>query len=322
MSFSQILKSALQKGIRRGDHNWLVRPLRELDTHWLFWRFPVMVAEEAPFAIGLLKYHFSENAKDRQYLELIYHSLADAPKNRDAAALASYTGNVCQTHPEMRWFRQVMSQYPKPDAVEKNVLKQIIRQDMPYSEEPEDLRYCRNVMFERLYQGGMQGDRRIILAALRLTLTRGVEDAVLRENLDDLHLRAAIPACALDMHTAEGKIVMETVHSRHPDIPHDRLAAIWFACRSGLVNEQQAPSYVSAETVSPGVRESLWHPLALHELAQEMGQPSPGHLYAYWQKHLLPDVERESEKALATALAIERERVEQAQKKPQQLKLC
>lgn len=323
MSFPQILKSALQKGIRQGNHDWLVQPLQELDTRWLYWRFPVMVAEEAPFCLSLLRYHYAENAHDRQYLTMIYHSLADAPKNRDAAALASHAGTIDSTHPELVRFRQLISRCPKPEGVELKVLRQWLTEDMPPREESEDIAYCRHVMLDRLYQGGMPGDRFILLAALHLTLLRGVNPhVVLRDNLDDLrNLRPEVPTCALDMHNAEGQRVVDAVCSRYPDIPRRHVTDMWFACRSGLVNPRQAPQYVHASKQRLGTRESLWHPLGLRELAREMGQDTPGDMASFWTERLLPDVERESRKALDEALQAERDRKEQENRKPVQLKL-
>lgn len=301
MSFEQILKSALQKGVRRSRHDWLIRPLRELDTRWLFWRFPVILAEESPFSLNLLRYHNTGFMRDREYLELMYHTLADAPKNRDAAFLASFrTGEVVRrrdgsrvSHAELNWVKAVCEDAEKGRPLKTPSVDAVSGEAASW----------REAWFSRLRQGGMPDDQHIIRAAILLTYLRGMEPFPLRRSLDDVReLKEEVPLCAVDRHSAEGSGIIEDM-TRDGRLSRGHLVALWGRFGVEKLDEEHAPAYYWPNEVRhPGPRESIWALPKLRNTYLAAGFASVKSALCYWEEKLLPEIEKRARPVLSRYL--------------------
>ena len=272
-----------------------------------------MVAEESPFSLWLLRDHTPERQKDREYLAQAYHSLADAPKNRDTALLFSLGQGSAfldhEVHRELRWMRSICREVADPGRLTNPELEILLPEEDAV---PEEMRGWREPWLRRLQQGGMLGDRFILLAALALTRIRGVFPAA-SFSVPRNGLVAEIPTCALDSHTKEGKKILAELSAEN--LPPSLLKALWFHMRSGVLAEAHRPLYCwpDARLCEPSPEDSIWYLPSQLRLRKDVEKYCSMSLEKIWAK-LEPEIEFRSRQALTALL-------DREQAKPRQLSL-
>ncbi len=281
-------RSGIQKAIRRGDLDLcktcfdLLWP-EKIHRAWLKWRTPVLIGEEAYFfaseAAELLKSKSDDEAEWRKFL----YRLTLVRKNKDAGGLWSL-GMTKSFSGEENLSRQMVSELEQmraaleaggedPGKIATDLFKELSTITNLTKYELDGMEVLKN----RVFAGGMLGDRWILVAGMILLATRSCKPARIKKEeewaLQHWKKKAGsrkprtidLPWYVFDGHTQAGKIVLGTIMKHYGnELKFDKSSAlwnVWFLMESGLVPDDLQLA-VSIDEEAIGCVESSWWPLA------------------------------------------------------------
>jgi len=312
-------RSAIQKGIRRGDLD-LVHTCFNLlwseKTHrqWLWWRVTTLVTEEAwQFCGELGKLLDSKTKEERDWRQFLYR-LCLATKNKDAVGLWYYLkfgGEDLEVlgHPEfeeMQFWRALATE--EGDESYLSVVDSMVdtyRRKARNLDEYEESALM--ALHRRTKMGGMMGDRQICLSTMTLVYHRGLNA---EEILLDVRANAVkwkekngrnnpvdvdIPWYAFDKHTQAGKIAFSifmknTAQKRK--VTADEFWSAWYFLESCKMPKEIWRA-VKANSETPlGIFDcGWWLPFVNIKLAQDSSRGrGPKQLAHLWHSHLRDDI--------------------------------
>ncbi len=250
-----ILKSAVQKAVRRGSEGgivWAVRRLWETPDgrRWLIWRIPIIAAEEAWPVLGVVGARVKEMGRglpqDEQIDSLIgiIQGMARLAKNKDAGGLEGILAAVQK--PLGKW---------KPEIPDREIYE--LAQRVFQMERREMWRYLHEQAHDspavhtliraaawRYPQGGMPGDRLLLITSAVLAVkSPAIVDAQVAayDATPNLCQEERPPWTAADMHTGPGKQALHMVAATARINPKT-LSELWFMLESGAVDRTAAES--------------------------------------------------------------------------------
>jgi hypothetical protein len=249
-------RSAIQKAIRRSDGQLLVQAAKELwrlEPSWLFWRMPVLAAEEVPQLLGdtqdvineakVLKKTDSERAF--QCVLNFLHRLCSYKKDKTAWALTAYAWNC-----ELLGFHKPAALNGMQDRQWRASMKAYAMMKSGHAYElwasllkkadgkSVQIRRLVNCAHARSLAGGMEFDQHLMAIASIVAMTEYGDDclnAVVDEPVSLLPARVGDwPWVCYDMHTLIGKRALSYVSKKYGLDTHG-FKDKWFFYESNLV---------------------------------------------------------------------------------------
>lgn len=311
-------KSAIQKAIRRSDLDLAKTAIDGLwpdleQRHWLRWRTPILVAEEAWYMLGELALFIDKRSASDDFGELeakqwrkFLYQVTLAPKSKDGWALlwlAKNTEKQKDEHPEldaMRYWWGMTTDEDPTSIVDE--LYDFLEEEVDLT--PYEIRAL-EIIRARMLLGGMLGDRQALLACMLLIGCRRLRKPSVRKRMDEgfqLYTQnggrrpqtANLPWFAMDTHTKAGRMAL-TAFCRQfkPDwMSKDDVKALWFLATSSHVPKGHARWTDLKDTPKPW--ESMWWPVALRTRLQGLaaGQEiEPADLLKWWDATCAPKLE-------------------------------
>lgn len=230
-------RSAIQKAVRRGDLD-LARSALDLlfsdykQKSWLEWRLITLVVEEAWHMIGEYAEFMQTppGMRSDDDLRRFIYKLVVATKSKDTHGLyfmmREPSSSFCNNHPELEAARHIMEQVGdgEPSSVANFVYDYALSMFDPSKYELDAL----DLMKERVFKGGMLGDRFICLTGMLLTAFRGIDKELVTHDIQDgidrwidrvgerrKPVTVDIPWYCFDMHTFAGKTAMGMFERNH-----------------------------------------------------------------------------------------------------------
>jgi len=280
-------RSGIQKAIRRGDLDLcktsfdLIWPEKE-HRNWLKWRTPVLIGEEAFHFAGEAAQLIKEKSNDEEAWRKLLYRLTLIRKNKDAGGL-EFLGrmekipgeeNFSRQHLwELRQMRAAYAMGDDPGTAATALFKEFTEKNIITSYWLAGMEVLRN----RVFAGGMLGDRWMLVASLILMASRpcskkkitseekwGIKRWVTSAGKRKPRMMD-LPWYVFDMHTQAGKIVLSAFAKHYQEqfkfASTRGVEVVWFHMESGLIPDDfQVPVDVDEETV--GCVQSSWWPLA------------------------------------------------------------
>lgn len=256
-------RSGIQKAIRRGDLD-LAKTSFDLlwaekeHQAWLKWRMPVLVGEEAWYMAGELSEFLAPKPTAEIDWRRFTYRLALTVKVKDADALCWWRA----TPPEEAEGVDVLS---RRLAAELDMMRSANQGEDPVATVEETVatltatapyltQYEKDgidVLRKRIYAGGMVGDKWMLLAAIILIISRGIQKSYVSQS-EAIGMEAwknkagkrkprtvSLPWYVFDMHTQAGKFAMNVFMKRKAaDFlikDRDALQSVWFIEESAFV---------------------------------------------------------------------------------------
>ena len=309
-------RSAIQKGIRRGDLDLVHTSFNLLwsetkHRQWLRWRVTTLVTEEAWHFCGELgKLLDSKTKEEKDWRQFLYR-LCLATKNKDAVGLWYYLkfgGEDLEVlgHPEfeeMQFWRALATE--EGDESYLSVVDSMVdtyRRKARNLDEYEESALM--ALHRRTKMGGMMGDRQICLSSMVLLYHRGVNEeevmADVRANAEkwkEKHGRkhpeeVEIPWYAFDMHTQAGKIALGIFMRRSAEksrIDRDSFEATWFLLESAKIPKELLRVVKVTDGSTLGALDCAWWvPYVNVRLSQ--GKKTPKQLVHLWKTKMRDDI--------------------------------
>ncbi len=251
-----ILKSAVQKAVRRGSEGGVVWAVRRLwgtpdGRRWLIWRIPIIAAEEVWPVLGVVGALVKQMGRglpgDEQMDHVIgiIQGMGRLAKNKDADGLLGVLSDAGKTplgngEPEI------------PDQEVYEFARQVVEKErseiwrfLHHQTTSQAVRELITAAAWRYPQGGMPGDRVLLVTASALAVKSSavVEAQVgVYDGTPNLCGEELPPWIVADMHTAPGKQALYAVAAEMGIKPR-ALSDLWFMMESGAV-DRTAPGSV------------------------------------------------------------------------------
>jgi hypothetical protein len=280
-------RSGIQKAIRRGDLDlcktsfdliWSEKEHR----NWLKWRTPVLIGEEAFYFAGEAAKLIKEKSNDEEAWRKLLYRLTLIRKNKDAGGL-EFLGRMAQIPGEENFSRQLLWELEQmraayamgddPGTAATAMFKEFTEKNTLTPYELEGMEVLRN----RVFAGGMLGDRWMLVASLILMASRPCNKKLIaREEKWGIKRWTTLagkrkprmmdlPWYVFDMHTQAGKIVLSAFTKHYQDTlkfaTKREIEVVWFHMESGLVPDDFQVA-VDMDEESVGCVQSAWWPLA------------------------------------------------------------
>lgn len=294
-------RSAVQKSIRRGDLDLCKTAIDILwadstQRQWLKWRSPTLAIEEAWYmGAELQELIESKSDKEKDWRKFLY-KLCLTKKTRDATALwrlcdlgwaiDSGENEIIEMY---KWKKKVIGNGGDPASVVDELVSHVEKVVEMSSYEEEALKFFR----DRVFMGGMLGDRCQCLGAIVLLMNRPIDRKEVlslisngkerwKKKINRVAPRAInLPWYVFDAHTQAGGMAMKVFMKKQAakygfsDTEHFRKA--WFVLESAyippdMVDEENPVNAVSAY-------QQTWWPYFVEEIL-DMG----GHKHDYWKQ--------------------------------------
>ena len=253
-------RSAIQKAIRRGDLNLAKTAFDALwadKTHrnWLKWRLPILVVEEALHLTGELAEFLTEHGTDnneKAWKKFIY-TVTISLKSKDAVGIRFFALNPDKIQ-YMTEELKVVTSWINPDTPALDQAVALFDACMKMRKLTQYEVRAINCLKERIFKGGMEGDKSFCLAGMILITLRGLDaDEVKKQVAHDVKVykekNGAIPKTinlpwyVFDKHTQLGKMAFRIFMKRkaaQAGIPdEDVLWRLWFFSESA-----KTPAYL------------------------------------------------------------------------------
>lgn len=244
-----LLKSAVQKAVRRGSEGGVVWAVRRLwaipdGRRWLLWRIPILAAEEVWPALGVVGSPVIEMGPglpaDEQMNRVIgiVQGMGRLPKNKDAGGLQGFVGRAGKTplingEPEIP-DRGVYELAQQTLVMDRRSGWDFLLKQATFEVVTELIR----VAAWRYPRGGMRGDPMLLVMSAVLAIKSPViveANAAVYDATPNLCAEKAPPWYAADMHTGPGGHAL-TAAAAEARIKPAALSELWFDLESGAVD--------------------------------------------------------------------------------------
>ncbi len=273
-------RSGIQKAVRRGDLD-LAKTCFDIlwpdktQRSWLKWRLPAIVGEDCWFMAGeLAKLQNSESQEEKDWRRFVYQ-LTLVVKNKDASAfegthLLRLSGEE-KNHPEFRQFKELRKLAGNaPDSIIMNAKDTLAESAGVNSYTLGAMQALAN----RALQGGMLGDKWVMLSSQVMLASRGLDEEEVQEQIQQGFIRwldkagsrqprtVDLPWFVFDMHTVAGKMAMSAVFNKQGDKfrlkSKEELDLIWFLLESAFVPPELRRQVPYALRPLPSCFEEMW----------------------------------------------------------------
>jgi len=278
-------RSAIQKGIRRGDLDLVMTAFDTLwevkaQRNWLQWRTTVLCEEDVWHMLGELSLFYGRVKKVKEdpeahrkaWLKMLIE-LALCSKSKDTEALyytAKDTKKKKNEHAELVEMRELLGMVSTEPLEAAGVLLDGMKEQKV---EEYRMRAAR-MLHSRMFQGGMYDDRMACLAGMVLVNNRpGFDPKTVKQDIADGLKRYKVaggkkpkkkelPWYVFDMHTAAGKFA-SSVFMKHkakdfPGLTKDKFEWIWFDLESAKVPKSLMKVKKFSLKAQPTAIENMW----------------------------------------------------------------
>jgi hypothetical protein len=274
-----VLRSAIQKAVRRGWADILVlagKKLLEHDKQWLLSRIPIIACEDHWTSVGLLGELFPriKNGDSGALKELFRYWMLH-PATQEAPALATcatkfYTSGGVVRQKEVIIYRKLTEDKAEPDYAAA------IGKLIGSGKLPDYLVNCLSVLkYRASFRNGNNGDKSFLLAAAVLLAVRAkewekedfesVKQLPIRHIEDDPDIVVAdgIPWMAYDMHTRVGRFAIGLFAKKYAgNLSRDDVGTLFWNYGSGFIPEFRKVKECTLLDGPFGPEDEVWFALA------------------------------------------------------------
>lgn len=272
-NFEWGVRSAIQKAIRRSDASMLhqaIDVLWRIEPSWIFWRMPVLAAEEVPQLTGetCKAITAAKELRASKKMDEAKQCVTDAllnvcsyKKDKTTWAIVSYLyGMALYGYPNPKMPNDAWERMWRACKIAFNMIRGGRESELWASllkkadDKPEAIRNIVKGTHSRFVAGGMEGDR--VLMAVTSIVAMGDYSDDFENSMRDAIIQTTPrdgdwPWFVYDMHTAVGKRALSYV-SKKRAINRDVLAGWWFTYESNYV-------------VRGGLEIGFWFPLYMEQ---------------------------------------------------------
>lgn len=274
--------------------------------HWLIWRLPILVVEEALYLVGELTAFLDQKSRDEMDWRRFYYRVVLADAARDALGLRiiyNDHGIPDATHPELETLRCYDLEDPNTVAAE-------LLHDMGVEHKvTEYMAPAMGFLAGRAQWSGRLEDRQTLLAAMVILAHRGLtkEEALdiseigvqryLNSNGGGKPRTVSLPWYVFDQDTRVGAVALKAFMKKHK-VDKERLRRLWYYAGSQFVPAKMA-NWCKALKNEPRIWESMWWPMAVRVGLTFKGR-DPKANYRIWANQVRPEMQQVVEWALET----------------------